>query len=105
LLPWLGRTLPGALLGLFITFLCFEFTIVTFMSLATEILPSARATMMSGQLAAGSFGRFIGVTIGGLVWAVGGLTANCIVSAIIASAAVLVLAWGLRDWRAQPNAI
>ena len=31
--------------------------------------------------------------------------ANCIVSAIIASAAVLVLAWGLRDWRAQPNAI
>ena len=105
LLPWLGRTLPGALLGLFITFLCFEFMIVTFMSLATEILPGARATMMSGQLAAGSFGRFIGVTIGGLVWAVGGLTANCIVSAIIAGAAVLVLAWGLRDWRAQPNAI
>jgi predicted MFS family arabinose efflux permease len=105
LLPWLGLTLPGALLGLFVTFMCFEFTIVTFMSLAIEILPGARATMMSGQMAAGSFGRFIGVTVGGLVWTVGGLTANCVVSAVIAGSAVLVLAWGLRGWRAQPHGI
>ena len=60
LLPLVGITLPLALAGLFVTFLTFEFTVVTGISLFTEVLPGARATMMSSNIAAMSLGRVIG---------------------------------------------
>jgi predicted MFS family arabinose efflux permease len=86
---------------LFITFVAFEFTIVTFMSVCTEILPGARATMVSGNLAANSLGRVLGAALGGLVWLAGGLTANGLVSAVMAALALGCLLWGLRGWRAE----
>jgi predicted MFS family arabinose efflux permease len=101
LLPMLGRNLVGALAGLFIIFLSFEFTIVTTMSLVTELLPTQRATTLSGNLVAASFGRVIGVAIGGVVWLAGGLRANCIVAAIVASMALLCLIVGLRGWHSE----
>ncbi len=99
LLPWLGHTLPLALTGLFITFLTFEFTIVTSFSLFTEILPDARATMISGVVAAASMGRVIGAFTGGSVWLAGGLTATGMVSAAISVLALACLTWGLHGWR------
>lgn len=101
-LPWLGQSLSGALLGLFITFMCFEFTIVTYLSLATEILPGARATMMAGHMATSSLGRVVGAAVGGLVWMAGGPTASGYVSAIIASSALVCIVLGLRAWRSTP---
>jgi predicted MFS family arabinose efflux permease len=100
LLPLIGHTLPLALAGLFLVFVTFEFTIVTALSLFTEILPGARATMMSSNIAAMSIGRVVGTLIGGMVWLVGGLTATGLVSAFINGLALVVLAWGLRHWRA-----
>lgn len=100
LLPHLGYALPLTLVGLFITFLTFEFTIVTGISLFTEILPAARATMMSSNIAAMSIGRVVGALIGGSVWLVGGLTATGLVSAAMCGLALASLAWGLRHWRA-----
>jgi DHA1 family inner membrane transport protein len=100
LLPLLGNTLSLTLVGLFITFLSFEFTIVTGISLFTEILPGARATMMSSNIAAMSVGRVAGALIGGLVWLAGGLLATSLVSAAICGLALASLAWGLRHWRA-----
>jgi predicted MFS family arabinose efflux permease len=85
---------------LFFVFLTFEFTIVTALSLFTEILPGARATMMSSNVAAMSIGRVIGASIGGLVWLAGGLPATGSVSAGICGLALACLVWGLRDWRA-----
>jgi len=99
LLPLVGRTLPLALMGLFITFLAFEFTIVTAISLFTEILPAARATMMSSSVAAFSMGRAMGALIGGPVWLAGGMLATGFVSAVVSGLALLVLLWGLRGWR------
>ena len=99
LLPWVGRTLPLALAGLFFLFLTVEFSIVTGFSLFTEILPDARATMMSGIVATTSVGRMIGALAGGPVWLAGGLTATGLVSAAISGLALISLAWGLRDWR------
>jgi predicted MFS family arabinose efflux permease len=104
-LPWIGRSLSWALVGLFIIFLSFEFTVVTAMSLVTEILPSARATMMSGFSAANSLGRVIGATIGGLAWLAGGLTANGLVAMVITTSALFCLLLGLRDWQAAPYEI
>ena len=98
LLPLVGRTLSLALVGLFVTFLTFEFTIVTAFSLFTEMLPAARATMMSSNLAATSIGRVIGALIGGLVWQAGGMPAIGLVSAVISGLALVSLAWGLRGW-------
>jgi predicted MFS family arabinose efflux permease len=100
LLPLVGRTLPLSLMGLFITFLAFEFTIVTAISLFTEILPAARATMMSSSVAAFSMGRAMGALIGGPVWLAGGMLATGAVSAAVSGLALVSLLWGLRGWRA-----
>jgi Ni,Fe-hydrogenase I cytochrome b subunit len=93
LLPLASHTLPLALTGLFVVFLTFEFTIVTGLSLFTEILPGARATMMSSNVAAirhrtGDW-RFYRRP----VW----LAAGCwtgLVSAAICVLALACLAWG-----------
>ena len=99
LLPLVGRTQPLALLGLFITFLTFEFTVVTAFSLFTEILPHARATMMSSSVAGMSIGRVIGALVGGPVWLAGGMWATGVVSAAVSGLALVLLVWGLRGWR------
>ena len=63
-LPILGRTLPGALAGLFFFYITFEFTLVSSIPLMTEQLPDARATLLSGNIAAHSGGRVVGALIG-----------------------------------------
>jgi DHA1 family inner membrane transport protein len=100
LLPLMGRSLWLGLAGLFVTFLTFEFTVVTSFSLFSEILPGARATMMSSSVAALSLGRVIGALIGGPVWLAGGLMATGLVSAALSGLALGCLVWGLRRWRA-----
>ena len=57
LLPVIGTTLPLALVGLFLVFVSFEFTYVTALSLFTEVLPSARSTMMASVQAVAGVGR------------------------------------------------
>lgn len=99
LLPLIGHSLPLALTGLFFVFITFEFTIVTALSLFTEILPGARATMMSSNIATMSIGRVVGALIGGPIWLAGGLPATALVSAVLSGLALAWLAWGLRDWR------
>lgn len=56
-LPMLGRTLPGALVGLFLFYLTFEFTIVSAIPMMTEILPARRATLLAVNISAFSLGR------------------------------------------------
>jgi predicted MFS family arabinose efflux permease len=99
LLPMIGQTLLPALAGLFIIFLSFEFTVVTGFSLATEILPETRASMMSSSVAASGLGRVIGALIGGSVWLGGGLLATGLVSAALSAAALACFGWGVRHWR------
>lgn len=70
-LPWLGRSLWGALLGLFLFYLCFEFTLVSYIPLMTEVLPRARATLMAANLAASSLGRALGALAGPWLYAAG----------------------------------
>lgn len=63
-LPFLGRALPGALAGLFLFYFTFEFTLVSLIPLMTELLPGARATLMSANIAALSLGRALGASLG-----------------------------------------
>ena len=98
ILPLLGQTLGMALTGLFFLFLTFEFTIVTGLSLFTELVPASRATMMAGYLAMGGVGRVVGALIGGPIWLAGGIYATALVSAAISGLALVSLIWGLQGW-------
>jgi predicted MFS family arabinose efflux permease len=102
ILPYLGQTLGMALTGLFIIFLTFEFTIVTSLSLFTELIPTSRATMMASYLASAGVGRVVGALIGGPIWLAGGIYATALVSAAISAVALISLVWGLRGWH-KPN--
>lgn len=70
-LPLLGRTVAGAMVGLFLFYLSFEFTLVSYIPLMTEVLPPARATLMGANLAAGSLGRALGALIGPWLYLLG----------------------------------
>jgi predicted MFS family arabinose efflux permease len=70
-LPWLGRTEFGSLVGLFFFYISFEFTIVSSLPLMTELLPSARATLMACNVAALSFGRGIGAFLAPRLYGLG----------------------------------
>jgi predicted MFS family arabinose efflux permease len=63
-LPILGRNLIGVLFGLFLFYISFEFTFVSLIALVTELMPTARATLMAGNLAAAAGGRAIGALAG-----------------------------------------
>ncbi|MCB0166578.1 MAG: MFS transporter [Anaerolineae bacterium] len=90
LLPIIAQSLPLALAGLFLVFVIFEFTFVTAISLVTEVLPEARATMMASYIAVAGVGRVVGALIGGPLWVWGGLTAIGVVSAAIVLIAFVV---------------
>ena len=57
---FLRGTETGALVGLFLFYITFEFTLVSIIPLMTELLPSARATLMAFNVAALSLGRALG---------------------------------------------
>lgn len=59
-LPIIGRNVSGALLGLFLFYITFEFTLVSSIPLMTEILPTARATLMAVYVGGLSLGRALG---------------------------------------------
>jgi predicted MFS family arabinose efflux permease len=99
LLPFMDGSLSMVLAGLFFLFLAFEFTVVASISLATELLPEYRATMMASFLAAAGIGRVVGALIGGPIWLAGGIAATCLVSAAINCLGLISLRWGLHGWR------
>ncbi|MGA6926754.1 MAG: MFS transporter, partial [Desulfosarcina sp.] len=97
-LPWLDFSLTAALTGLAILFFIFEFTMVSSLSLCTEILPGLRATVMSGFLAASGIGRVLGALTGGMVWQSGGILATGCVSGTLTFLGLVCLFVGLSGW-------
>lgn len=89
-LPLLGRSLPGALAGLFLFYLSFEFSFVSLLPLMTELVPGARATLMAGNIAAVSLGRMLGAVAGPLLFRVG-LLANGVTAAVVDLVALAVM--------------
>ena len=60
LLPIVGRTEVGALIGLFLFYITFEYVLVSHIPLMTEVMPQARATLLSFNVMGHSLGRGIG---------------------------------------------
>lgn len=82
LLPVLGTSLEGALLGFFLFYLSFEFSLVATLPLLTELAPNARATLMSMNATGHLFGRLIGSLVGPAL-IVSGLGANAVLAGVL----------------------
>jgi predicted MFS family arabinose efflux permease len=61
--PLLGRSLAAALIGLFLFYITFEFTVVSSIPMMTEVMPSSRATLMAFYTASFSLGRAFGALV------------------------------------------
>jgi len=96
LLPALGRSAFSAMGALFLFYITFEFTLVSIISLMTELVPEARATLMSGNITALSAGRVLGAAAG-LALYTGGLRANTVASILLNLLALMLLLTLVRD--------
>jgi len=97
MLPALGQSLPGALVGLFLVYLTFEFSIVSAIPLMTELVPGARATVMAGNVGSHSIGRAVGALIGPALFPMGLMT-NVGVAAGMDVAALVFLLVFVHEW-------
>ncbi len=68
LLPFIGRTETGALIGLFLFYISFEYTLVSQLPLMTESVPQARATVMAFNLVGFGIGRSLGALLSTFVY-------------------------------------
>ncbi len=82
-LPYLGGTLTGALVGLFLIYLTFEFALVSSIPLMSEVIPAARATFLSVYIAATAIGRALGALVVPLLYRNG--ASNSILPVMIAT--------------------
>lgn len=89
-LPVLAVSIAGALIGLFLMYLAFEFTIVGTIPLMTEQVPEARSTLMAANIGALSLGRSLGALAGAPLFAIG-IQANALVAAGLNLIALLIL--------------
>ncbi|MCK5696259.1 MAG: MFS transporter [Desulfobacula sp.] len=94
LLPLLNIGLSYVLAELFLVFFTFEFTIVTSVSLSTELVPELRASTMSAFFAFAGIGRVAGAFLGGVIWSKFGLPAICMISGFCTFAALICLLIG-----------
>jgi predicted MFS family arabinose efflux permease len=90
-LPWLGKNLMGALVVLFVLYLSFEFSLTSALSLMTELVPAARATMMAGNVAAMAAGDALGAFVGPHLYGLGGIVASTTGAALISLLALALL--------------
>ncbi len=72
IIPHLSFSLPLAMFGIFIMFISVEASIVSALPLFTEILPDARAVMMSANMGAHSLGRVMGAALGAYLYKASG---------------------------------
>ena len=98
LLPVLARLgLAAALGGVVLVTLSFEFAIVSLIPLATELVPEARASLLSLNMTAFSLGRILGAVMGSWLWQgqAGAITLNAAAGAVCALLAALLMLWGM----------
>lgn len=68
LLPFIGRSQVGALIGLFLFYISFEYIIVSHIPLVSELAPSARATLLSLNVTGHALGRALGAFLAAIIY-------------------------------------
>ncbi|MBX3065642.1 MAG: MFS transporter [Anaerolineae bacterium] len=97
LLPLMGNSVAGAIAMLVGVFVGFESGIVAVISLATDVLPSARGTMMTSLIAALAGSRAIATLLGGAILRSGGYLVSGITAFTLLTLATIIL------WRFVPE--
>jgi predicted MFS family arabinose efflux permease len=100
LLPVLGQNMAGAFLGLFLFYLTFEYAVVSFIPLMSEVLPAARATFLALNFSALLLGRAVGAILAPPLFFYG-ITATSLSVAVLNLAAILLL-WVFSRKALQP---
>lgn len=90
-LPFLGRSQSGALIGLFLFYITFEYVMVSHVPLMTEMRPDARATTMAFNLSGHSIGRALGAFLSGWLYTHSGFGAVTLVAALFNLFGILAL--------------
>jgi MFS transporter, DHA1 family, inner membrane transport protein len=101
LLPGLAGSLAGALVGIFLIYLTFDFSIVSVFPLLSELAPKARGALMALNVAAMAVGRLISSLSAVRLWTAGGLQANAIVSTLAVTLALIILVTLIRELRPE----
>ena len=68
LLPFIGRTQVGALIGLFLFYITFEYVMVSHIPMVTELVPAARATLLSLNVTGHALGRALGAFLAAIIY-------------------------------------
>jgi predicted MFS family arabinose efflux permease len=92
LLPVLGTTQIGALVGLFFYYITFEYIMVSHIPLMSELVPEARATLLAFNLTGHSLGRAIGALLSTFIYQRFGFLPIVFVSIFFSILALLALA-------------
>lgn len=95
-LPFTASGIPLILSGLGALFLFFEFTMVSSMSLGTELVPEFRAATMAAFFAVAGISRIIGAFSGGIIWSAYGIRGICLLSGVCSVLALAALMVGTR---------
>jgi predicted MFS family arabinose efflux permease len=91
--PLTSRALVPALISLFGLLFCFEFTFVATLPLITELVPQARATIISLNGTVDHLGRSLGALVALPLWSLAGLWGNGLAAGAATLLAVVLLAW------------
>lgn len=91
LLPIAGRTEIGALAGLFLFYITFEYVLVSHIPLMTEVMPQARATLLSFNVMGHSLGRMIGALLAAFVYQKFGFLPVTLIAIVFNVCALLAL--------------
>lgn len=89
--------LPWALAAISVAFLGFEFSVVSGISVMSELVPQARGTMLAMGVTAGSLGRMAADLVGSAVTANVGFTLAAVMSLVAGGLTVVVFALGVKE--------
>jgi predicted MFS family arabinose efflux permease len=92
LLPLIGGTEIGALIGLFLFYISFEYTVVSLLPLMTESVPQARATVMAATTVGFGIGRSLGAFLSTFIYIRLGFLPVTLVAVLFNLFAMLALA-------------
>lgn len=90
ILPFTGGSLGLAMGGLGFFYITFEILMVSALTLMSEVMPAARATMLSATLAGFSIGRMLGDLVGPGLFGIG-FWASCLAAVVLNLAAAGLL--------------
>lgn len=105
LLPIVGKTEIGALVGLFLFYITFEYVMVSHIPLMTEVMPGARATLLSFNLTGHSLGRMIGALLATFIYQKFGFLPVTLLAVVFNVLALLALGELTGKFRILPRLI